>query len=48
MLSFREFLYENNVDINTYKISPLEEEILNSFDMIVEGSFWGCYQKVRR
>lgn len=45
MLSFREFLYENNVDINTYKISPLEEEILNSFDMIVEGSFWGATKK---
>ena len=45
MLSFREFLYENNVDINTYKISPLEEEILNSFDMITEGSFWGATKK---
>ena len=45
MLTFREFLYENDIDVNIYKMSPLEEEILNSFDMITEGAFWGATKK---
>jgi hypothetical protein len=32
-------------EFGDYKLSPIEEEILNSFNMISEGTFWGATKK---
>jgi succinate dehydrogenase hydrophobic anchor subunit len=32
-------------EFGDYKLSPIDEEILNSFDMITEGTFWGATKK---
>ena len=32
-------------EVGDYKLSPAEEEILNSFNMISEGTFWSATKK---